>query len=406
MTRRRKTYHFPTIPRQAPAVADEASPPEQLATLAYYSFQKKRRQRSRKRGDIPRILSFTGYGSTRWVRIFSRVLLSKPQWSEVEYVTQILRDGVRGWQNFVSPPIAYAKVVIEVNGERHQVRADRNGVVDARIETSLSPGWATVTVHVGDEESRSQDVLIIGDDTTNAIICDVDDTVWVTALPRPFTAAWNSFLIDEHARRPVAGMPVMLNRLAEKHAGTPVFYVSTGPWNVAETLTRFMTRHLFPLGPMLLTSWGPTEDRWFRSGMAHKVNTLARLAADFPQLTWTLVGDDGQHDPEIYTHFAHHHPGRVDAIAIRQLSATEALLAGGRAENTQQATAGISWAYGPDGAAISFQLENSGVMPPREHAPLAWPHSVTAEEQLTVAELRVDYPEYTQDLPHEIQEEP
>src|SRR5699024_5333996 len=120
----------------------------------------------------------------------------------------------------------------------------------------------------------------------------------------------------------------------------------------------------------------------------------------------TLVGDDGQHDPEIYTHFAHHHPGRVDAIAIRQLSATEAWLAGGRAENTQQATAGISWTYGPDGAAISFQLENSGVMPPRAHAPLAWPHSVTAEEQLPVAELRVDYPEYTQDLPHEIQEEP
>src|SRR5699024_1731023 len=150
-----------------PAVADEASPPEQLATLAYYSFQKKRRQRSRKRGDIPRILSFTGYGSTRWVRIVSRVLRSQPQWSVGEYVTQIRRDGVRGWQNFVSPPIAYAKVVIEVNGERHQVRADRNGVVDARIETSLSPGWATVTVHVGDEESRSQDVLIIGDDTTN-----------------------------------------------------------------------------------------------------------------------------------------------------------------------------------------------------------------------------------------------
>src|SRR5699024_9812092 len=125
-----------------------------------------------------------------WVRIFSRVLLSKPQWSEVEYVTQILRDGVRGWQNFVSPPIAYAKVVIEVNGERHQVRADRNGVVDARIETSLSPGWATVTVHVGDEESRCQEVLIIGVDTTNAIICDVDDTVWVMALSRTLIVSY------------------------------------------------------------------------------------------------------------------------------------------------------------------------------------------------------------------------
>lgn len=112
-------------------------------------------------------------------------------------------------------------------------------------------------------------------------------------------------------------------------------------------------------------------------------------------MSWTLIGDDGQHDPEIYTHFAHHHPARVDAIAIRQLSATEALLAGGRAENTQGATPGIPWAYGPDGAALSFQLEHSKVLPPRQHAPLTWPQSVTSEEQLTVAELRADYPEFT-----------
>ncbi|HEY4557273.1 MAG TPA: phosphatase domain-containing protein [Enteractinococcus sp.] len=404
MARRSKTYRFPTIPRLSSAAGDDATPPEQLATLSYYSFQRRRRDRARRRGAKPRILSFTGYGSPRWVRIFSRVLLSKPEWNEAEYMAQILRDGVRGWQNFVSPPIAYAQVNIEVNGERHTVRADRNGVVDARIEAELPPGWSTVTLHVEGAESTSQDVLIIGDETTSAVICDVDDTVWVTALPRPLTAAWNSFLVDEHARRPVAGMSVMLNRLAEKDQGTPVFYVSTGPWNVAHTLNRFMTRHLFPLGPMLLTSWGPTEDRWFRSGMAHKVDALARLAADFPHLSWMLIGDDGQHDPEIYTHFAYHHPGRVDGIAIRQLSATEALLAGGRAEETQRATSGIPWAYGPDGAALSFQLENSGLLPPRENAPLTWPQSVTSEEQLTVAELRAGHPQFTQDSSDKPQE--
>ena len=399
MARRRKNYRFPTIPRLSSAAGNEASPPEQLATLSYYSFQRRRRDRARRRGDKPRILSFTGYGSPRWVRIFSRVLLAKPEWSEAEYLAQILRDGVRGWQNFVSPPIAYAKVEVEVEGQRYPVRADRNGVVDVRIPCQLAPGWATVTLHVEGAESSSQDVLVIDDQTRHAVICDVDDTVWVTALPRPLTAAWNSFLTDEHARRPVAGMSVMLNRLAEQNGGTPVFYVSTGPWNVAQTLTRFMTRHLFPLGPMLLTSWGPTEDRWFRSGMAHKVSALARLAEDFPQLSWSLIGDDGQHDPEIYTHFAHHHPGRVNAIAIRQLSVTEALLAGGRAEETQRATDGVPWAYGPDGAALSFQLENSGVLAPRVDAPLAWPQSVTAEEQITVAELRADYPLFTQDNP-------
>src|SRR5690625_154047 len=122
MARRRKTYRFPTIPRLSTAAGNEASPPEQLATLGYYSFQRRRRDKARRRGDKPRILSFTGYGSPRWVRIFSRVLLSKPEWSEAEYLAQILRDGVRGWQNFVSSPIAYAKVGVEVNGQRSEER--------------------------------------------------------------------------------------------------------------------------------------------------------------------------------------------------------------------------------------------------------------------------------------------
>src|SRR5699024_11498398 len=221
----------------------------------------------------------TGYGSPRWVRIFSRVLLVNPEWTEAEHMTQILRDGVRGWQNFVSPPIAYAKVEIEVNGTRHRVRADRNGVVDARIETELTPGWSTVTLHVEGADSTSQDVLIIDDTVQRGVICDVDDTVWVTALPRPLTAAWNSFLLDEHARRPVSGMPVMLNRLAELDAGTPVFYVSTGPWNVAHTLTRFMTRHLFPLGPMLLTSCAPPKTRGSLNDLALKSNSRTCWAA-------------------------------------------------------------------------------------------------------------------------------
>src|SRR5699024_1501601 len=130
MPRRRKTYHFPVIPRQRSAAGKVASPPEQLATLAYYGFQRRRRRKACRRGDRPRILSSTGYGSSRGVRVFCRVLLSNPEWSQTEYLTKVLRDGVRGWQKFVSPPIAYAKGTIEINGQYHQVRADRNRVVD------------------------------------------------------------------------------------------------------------------------------------------------------------------------------------------------------------------------------------------------------------------------------------
>jgi phosphatidate phosphatase APP1 len=183
----------------------------------------------------------------------------------------------------------------------------------------------------------------------------------VTALPRPFLAAWNTFVLDEHARRPVPGMAVLYERLTRSHPGTPVFYLSTGAWNVAPTLTRFLSRNLYPSGPLLLTDWGPTHDRWFRSGRDHKVETLKRLAREFPDIKWLLVGDDGQHDEEIYGQFARTHPNSVAAVAIRQLSNSEAVLAGGRSKSDAHSDEAASWVYAPDGAGLAERLDDAGL---------------------------------------------
>lgn len=46
----------------------------------------------------------------------------------------------------------------------------------------------------------------------------------------------------------------------------------------------------------------------------------------FPWVKWVLVGDDGQHDPSIYTEFAREHPQNVAAIFVRSLTTTEQVL--------------------------------------------------------------------------------
>ncbi|NKX51942.1 App1 family protein, partial [Arthrobacter deserti] len=194
------------------------------------------------------------------------------------------------------------------------------------------------------------------------VVSDVDDTVMVTALPRPFLAAWNTFVLDEHARTPTPGMAVLLERIARCHPGSPVLYLSTGAWNVAQTLTRFLSRNLYPDGPLLLTDWGPTHDRWFRSGQQHKHAELIRLAEEFPQVKWLLIGDDGQHDEAIYADFAQRFPDRVAAIAIRQPSASEAVFAGGRPAGAAGGTGDVPWIYSPDGAGIAAQLRKLGIL--------------------------------------------
>ncbi|MGK3709971.1 App1 family protein [Arthrobacter sp. IK3] len=322
---------------------------------------------ARKRGGVQTVLSFTGYGSTTWVRVLGRVVLAKPgKLSARTGTAQALRDGVRGWRNFISPPVNDAVVCVEIGDEKHLVTADRGGVIDAVLPASLAPGWQSITLRPEAEPDAApvaSPVYIVDPAATTGVISDIDDTIMVTALPRPFLAAWNTFVLDEHARTPTPGMAVLMDRLMRENEGGPVFYLSTGAWNVAATLTRFITRNLYPAGPLLLTDWGPTRDRWFRSGPEHKRTQLERLAKEFPDISWLLIGDNGQHDEAIYAEFSRTHPQNVQAVAIRELSPSEAVLAGGRSSGPGAPPRDIPWIYAPDGAGMSRQLMEKGILP-------------------------------------------
>jgi phosphatidate phosphatase APP1 len=76
---------------------------------------------------------------------------------------------------------------------------------------------------------------------------------------------------------------------------------------------------------------------------------------------WLLVGDDGQHDEEIYGQFAEAHPHNVEAVAIRQLSNSEAVLAGGRSKSETHSSRSAPWVYAPDGAGLAERLSDSGL---------------------------------------------
>ena len=322
-----------------------------------YRYHAWRERRARRRGHTPTIAAFPGYGSTEWVRIVGRVLIVPPVKTNGggEYAR------VRGWRSFLSVPIGYAQVIVDLGGHRHEVVADRGGVIDTRLPAALEPGWQTLTMSVEGGESVEARVFVVGPDVRFGVVSDIDDTVMVTALPRPLLAAWNSFVVDEHARQPVPGMAVLFERLIRENPGSPVVYLSTGAWNIAPTLVRFLRRHLYPPGAILLTDWGPTHDRWFRSGKDHKSSNLLRLAEEFPQIKWLLVGDDGQHDDQLYTRFAIEHPQNVTAVAIRRLSPAEAVLAGGRTVVDDHSAQGVPWVTESDGAGLLDRLSEVGV---------------------------------------------
>lgn len=311
------------------------------------------------RGWRPALTPYVGYGAPGWVRVMGRLLLTRPD------PRPRRKDGaVRGWRSFLTTSVTHADIVVEAGSHRHVLRTDRSGYVDAVVRSDLEVGWGEVTLRADGAEPVAMPVRVVGPATTFGIVSDIDDTVLVTSLPRPMLAAWNTFVLDEHARAPVPGMAVLYERLANAHPDAPVIYLSTGAWNVAPALTRFLERHLYPPGPLLLTDWGPTPDGWFRSGRAHKRAQLQRLARELPQVRWLLIGDDGQQDPDLYADFANTHPKNVAGVAIRHLSPTEQVLASGlpvTADSGPRASS-VPWVSAPNGAALSERLKDVGLL--------------------------------------------
>lgn len=301
----------------------------------------------RRRGWQERVSGYTGYGSTERARVLARVLLGRRSPREsgsfeddigpepaggtvFEQAAGEFQHAVRGWRNFVTAPAINAPVTVTLGAAELAATVDRGGYLDLEVTGhGLEPGWHEAVIRSGNGDTVRAPVRILDPSITTGVVSDIDDTVMVTHLPRLLIAAWNTFFRDELAREPVPGMAPLLRALVAEGPDAPVFYLSTGAWNTAPTLTRFLRRHKYPEGPLLLTDWGATNTGWFRSGQEHKINELHRLLRDFPDTRWILVGDDGQHDPTIYGDFTRRHPDAVEAVLIRQLTTAQQVLSHG-----------------------------------------------------------------------------
>lgn len=282
-----------------------------------------------RRGWQEVILPFTGYGTTEQLRILARVVLRPSQSLGIVQAAQALMYR-RGWRNFMNAARPGARIFVVIDGTRIPVAADRGGYVDVRVRNpGLGPGWHTVALEGDGGATAEARIQVIADAVDFGIVSDIDDTILSTLLPRPFMAAWNSFVLTEQARQAVPGMARLYQRLLAANPGAPIIFVSTGAWNTYPMIQRFVARHGIPEGAMLLTDWGPTQTGWFRSGPDHKRRCLRELARDLPNIAWLLVGDDGQHDPDLYAEFAALQPEHVRVRAIRQLTPGEHTLAHG-----------------------------------------------------------------------------
>jgi phosphatidate phosphatase APP1 len=233
------------------------------------------------------------------------------------------------------------EVTVTLGGASVTATSNADGFVVAKVPAGdLAPGWHVVTLSAVDQEGRTvtaQGRVVRPDPRSQiAVISDIDDTILRTGMTEGLRAIQRTVLRDAHGRKPIPGTPSLYRGLARGAGGRPestFFYVSSSPWNLYDMLVQFLAMRGFPRGPLFLTDWrpGPLSIDG-KENPGHKRARIRRLLDAYPELTYVLVGDDGEADPTIYQEFLKSDRDRIEVAMVRSVDGA----AGRRARRVQK----------------------------------------------------------------------
>lgn len=149
------------------------------------------------------------------------------------------------------------------------------------------------------------------------VISDIDDTVKRTGVTNTEELMRSTFLLPFSS---IAGMSRAYQQMESK--GAQFHYVSSSPWQLYPELLSMLNQSDFPWASFTLKSVrfrDKTVFGLFKKGIETKPQQISKLINRYPKRDFILVGDSGEHDPEVYQAIYKEFPGQVKAIWIRDI---------------------------------------------------------------------------------------
>lgn len=295
------------------------------------------------------IQTYRGFGSREEVYLMGRVYrqpagpspthLTSAKRDMLDVVRRVLRRGVRG-------AVLSAKVVPARDAGRSKTRelsdsitvqTDLDGYFRIRLKPteplSTRQRWHHVAIDLiapqtlsseGNAKGHGQ-IYLPPETAQRIVISDIDDTVMHTGVVNKLMMMWRLFMQGPRSRVAFPGVASLYRGLYHGPSGdqcNPMLYVSRAPWGIYEILDEFFRLHRIPVGPILfLREWGIS---WWRPlprrAKDHKLLLIRDMLDIYCEYRCVLIGDSGQHDPEIYTRIVREYPGRIEAVYIRNVS--------------------------------------------------------------------------------------
>jgi phosphatidate phosphatase APP1 len=285
------------------------------------------------RGGL-QIVPYLGYGSPKKIFLKGRVLQDKgiPVSTNQDNLWKNLANMYR---RFNSHEVPDADIHARFYSLETKVTTNEEGFFDLLLDLTEPPPvdriWHEVELELTNPVNAAAPlvrevgrVLIPTSEARFGIISDMDDTVIQTDAANFLRMIRTTLFQNARTRLPFKGVAAFYSALQDGMAGKPVnplFYVSSGPWNLYDLLVDFFQVQHIPLGPIFLRDWGITQEEVLPTDhRAHKLKIIREILEILDWLPFILIGDSSQEDPEIYHDLVSLYPKRIQAIYIRNVT--------------------------------------------------------------------------------------
>jgi phosphatidate phosphatase APP1 len=229
---------------------------------------------------------------------------------------------------FVASDRPGRQIVVRVADQLHSLpdTTHRNGHFHAalKIPVAAAAKWSE-SAAVGAEkylETAVYGTPVLGqaylvDPQGLSVISDIDDTLKHSYVVCKRTLLTNTFL------RPFETIPGMADVFRRWWAeGAAFHYVSSSPWQLYGHLAEHLAVEGFPTGSFHLRHFRLRDHllrRLLLLRRSGKLSVIRRIVRRYPERRFLLVGDSGEHDPEMYGALARRYPRQIAGIYIRHL---------------------------------------------------------------------------------------
>jgi phosphatidate phosphatase APP1 len=269
------------------------------------------------------IIPYMGYGTASRFYLKGRVLENHrilPS-TDDDSAWRNLRNIIR---RFNSDELPFVEISARFQEQVKVVKTDDEGFFALDFETEPLEGiWHSIFLHYADKRRESDsigEIMIPPASAQFGIVSDMDDTVIRSNVPNRIKLLANTLFKNAHTRLPFSGVAEFYRALqgGTEKTFNPIYYVSNSPNNLYDLLAEFFVVRGIPIGPIFLRDFGLTN-RLVGASSNHKAERIKELFNLYPHLPFILIGDSGEHDPELYREVVRQFPKRVLAIYIRDV---------------------------------------------------------------------------------------